>query len=89
MVKKISFEFNTDLHFYTYNSAVIITSQYIGTTGSKAIDYYICDPVACDPSTVDLQFTEKLIYLPPPYLIAPQAPNEPPQTTITGVKLAN
>ena len=57
---------------------------YSGATGSKAIDYYICNRVACDPSTIDQQFTEKLIYLPAPYLIAPQAPTDPPQTTITG-----
>ena len=64
---------------------IYIVHYLLGTTGSKAIDYYICDPVACDPSTIDQQFTEKLIYLPAPYLIAPQAPSDPPQTTITGV----
>ncbi|XP_065909068.1 uncharacterized protein [Dysidea avara] len=56
---------------------------YPGTTGSAAIDYYICDPITCDPSTADQQFTEKLIYLPAPYFIAPDTTTNPPPTTLS------
>ena len=60
-------------------------TTYLGPTGSAAIDYYICDPIACDPSTADQQFTEKLIYLPAPYFIAPETTANPPPTTLSGL----
>ena len=49
---------------------------YPGTTGLKAMDYYLADPHFLPPNTFDNQFTEKLVYLPAnaPFLPDPKAP---------------
>ena len=68
----------THMHCHTYT--------YTGTTGSSFIDYVLCDPTACGPATVEEQFTEKIIFLPEPYFIAPMVPPRPPQITLDGEK---
>jgi predicted O-linked N-acetylglucosamine transferase (SPINDLY family) len=49
---------------------------YPGTTGLRAMDYYLADPHFLPPGQFDGQFTEKLVYLPAqapfrPYAAAP------------------
>ena len=46
---------------------------YPGTTGLKAMDYYLADRYFLPPGVFDGQFTEKLVYLP---ASAPFLPNE-------------
>ena len=46
---------------------------YPGTTGLKAMDYYLADRYFLPPGVFDGQFTEKLVYLP---AIAPFLPDE-------------
>lgn len=38
-----------------------MSNMYVGTSGSTYMDYYICDPIACEK---DSDFTELLINLP-------------------------
>ncbi len=49
---------------------------YPGTTGLKAMDYYLADRHFLPPGTFDSQFTEKLVYLPAnaPFLLDAIAP---------------
>jgi predicted O-linked N-acetylglucosamine transferase (SPINDLY family) len=43
---------------------------YLGTTGIKAIDYFLCDPFWIPPE-LDWQFTEKMAYLPSALVFQP------------------
>ena len=71
----------------SYLEYTLVTHTYTGTTGSSFIDYVLCDPTACSPATAEDQFTEKIIFLPEPYFIAPMVPPRPPQITLDGEKL--
>lgn len=71
-----------NIRWYTFT----VTHNYTGTTGSSFIDYVLCDPTACSPATIEDQFTEKIIFLPEPYFIAPMVPPRPPQITLDGEK---
>lgn len=50
---------------------------YPGTTGLRAMDYYLTDPQWLPPGRFDAQFTEKLVYLPAnaPFQPHPAAPD--------------
>ena len=71
----------------SYLEYTLVTHTYTGTTGSSFIDFVLCDPTACSPATAEDQFTEKIIFLPEPYFIAPMVPPRPPQITLDGEKL--
>jgi protein O-GlcNAc transferase len=53
---------------------------YPGTTGLKAMDYFVADPHFLPPGEFDRHFTEKLVYLPAhtPFQPHPSAPNVNP-----------
>lgn len=50
---------------------------YLGTTGLRAMDYYLCDPYWIPPGVLDWQFTEKTLYLPAAVTFQPD-PLAPP-----------
>ena len=37
---------------------------YLGTTGMRCIDYFLCDPFWVPPGQLDWQFTEQMAYMP-------------------------
>jgi predicted O-linked N-acetylglucosamine transferase (SPINDLY family) len=50
---------------------------YLGSTGLKAMDYYLCDSYWIPPGSLDWQFTEKTLYLPAAVTFQPD-PLSPP-----------
>jgi len=69
------------LHVFARKPAPLQASWlgYPGTTGLRAIDYYLCDPYLVPPGQYDHLFTEKLVYLPAvAFQPAPDAPEVAP-----------
>ncbi len=58
---------------------------YLGTSGLRAIDYFVCDPYWISPGEFDWQFTEKLVYLPSAVVFLPN-PHSPPVNTLPALK---
>jgi len=50
---------------------------YLGTTGLRAMDYYICDAHWIPPGELDWQFVEKMAYLPSVVTFKPHALSPP------------
>ena len=61
-----------------------IQISYLGYPGSfgdtAVIDYTICDLEACKFEQIDLEFEEKIIFIPPPYFPAPHFEITQPKT---------
>ena len=50
---------------------------YPGTTGLRAMDYYLADRHWLPKGQIDAQFTEKLVYLPDRWAFQPHATAPP------------
>jgi predicted O-linked N-acetylglucosamine transferase (SPINDLY family) len=61
------------------------TMGYPGTTGLRAMDYYLADPLFLPPREFDRYFTEKLVYLPAqaPFRLHASAPDVNPLPALT------
>ncbi|MDD2880961.1 MAG: tetratricopeptide repeat protein [Rhodoferax sp.] len=58
---------------------------YLGTTGLKAMDYYISDAYWIPPGDLDWQFAEKMAYLPSVVTFKPHA-SSPPVNALPALK---